>query len=48
MPDFHAEFDPLTHTYTVDNIERISVTTCLPYNYRKDNTEAMLRGNLCT
>ena len=43
MPKFH--FNPLTHTYTVDGIKRLSVTQCLPYNYRGDNVAAMAKGS---
>ena len=32
------------HKYFVDGKERISVTSCLPYNYYKDSEEAKLRG----
>lgn len=37
-------FDPLTHTYTVDDMDRVSVTRCLPDIYYSDNREAKLKG----
>lgn len=39
-------FDPLTHTYTVDDRELVSVTQCLPKpSFMKNNEEARVRGN---
>lgn len=42
MPKF--EFQAEGHKYLLDDRELISVTTCLPYNYRGNNTEAMQKG----
>jgi len=42
MPDF--TFDPIKHQYKVNGIVYPSVSQVLPYNYKGNNTEAMLMG----
>jgi len=42
MPKF--EFISEGHKYLLDDRELLSVTSVLPYNYRGNNTEAMLKG----
>jgi hypothetical protein len=42
MPEF--KFIQDGHLYLLDGNPLVSVTTCLPYNYMKDNTDAMLKG----
>jgi hypothetical protein len=42
MPDF--SFNPDGHIYKLDGKIISSVTQCLPYNYHRNNTEAMQKG----